>query len=346
MFNQDMDQTMKWSFASIWNESVLNRPERPAQPRDHIWASELGSPLVDRYLKMTGVTPTNPPGARSLRKFDAGNIWEWIIGVVLKRSGILIESQRWIQYQYPGLLPVTGKLDFLAGGNPDWDKAKIEIHKLGLPDFLTYRSNAIIDSFRQHYPNGLDIITLEIKSASSMSFERFLRLQAPDPKHKLQAFHYLKAQDKPEAHVVYVCKDDARVLEFGVFNPSDVEGIYYNDIKNLTEYINTKTLPPLEKEILFDHGKFTKNWKVAYSPFLTMLYDYKDTDAFDSKYGKKVQQWNRVFGRVVKGDKITDLNKEVIEDIKLTFSNFDQLVDETKSSGILDLEEEGGEPNE
>ena len=112
-----------WSFVDIWNKSIETRDQRTIYPREKIWAGEIGGSMVDRYLKMKGVSPTNPPNARSLRKFEAGNIWEAIMGYILKRAGIYIDSQEWVSYQYPGLFPVTGKLDYIAGGLPDYDKA-------------------------------------------------------------------------------------------------------------------------------------------------------------------------------------------------------------------------------
>ena len=115
---------MEWSFYNIWNASLEEgRPARILKPREKIWASELGGSMIDRYLKMTGIQPSNPPNPRSLRKFEAGNIWEAIVGYVLRRAGILQSKQDWIQYQYEGLLPVSGKLDYIGGGKPDYDKA-------------------------------------------------------------------------------------------------------------------------------------------------------------------------------------------------------------------------------
>src|SRR5688500_15643652 len=93
-----------WSFATAWNQSLIVPRERPLVTRDYVWASEIGGAMIDRYLKMKGVPQSNAPNMRSLRKFQAGDIWEWICALVLKRAGILIETQRKVGYQYPGLL--------------------------------------------------------------------------------------------------------------------------------------------------------------------------------------------------------------------------------------------------
>src|SRR5262245_51894370 len=108
---------MSWAFIDVWNASLI-KPDRDMKPRENIWASEIGYSYIDRYLKMTGVKQTNPPNERALRKFQAGNLWEWVIGFILKRAGILQGKQRSVDFQQPGMLNVTGKLDFIAGGLP------------------------------------------------------------------------------------------------------------------------------------------------------------------------------------------------------------------------------------
>lgn len=307
---------MLWSFYQIWNESLEEgKTDKILQPRQKIWASELGSAYVDRFLKMTGVQPSNPPNMRSLRKFEAGNIWEAIVGYVLRRAGILINKQEWLSYQYEGLLPVNGKLDFIAGGKPDYDKAIGVITKEfdWLPEFISRATANIIKRLREQYPDGLEHIILEIKSCSSFMFERYEKGEA-NIKHKLQNFHYLKAKNMPEGHIVYICKDDARMIEIGVFNPSSIEEEYKKDIQYMSECIFRNWQPPLEKPILFD-SKFSANWKVGYSQYLTMLYGYKDQMEFDNKYKPMIERWNRVLTRIQENKEMTNNNKEAIEEI-------------------------------
>lgn len=340
---------LKWSFYQVWNESLENRSERKLALRNHIWAGELGGSFIDRYLKMKATPYTNPPNPRSLRKFEAGNMMEWVVGSVLKRAGILIplpplpngKPANWLSFQYPDLLEVTGRLDFFAGGKPDWSKAKQEVESLGLPEFFARGTNAIIDHFSTTYPNGLAEVILEVKSCSSFMFERYEKLGV-DKRHSLQLFHYLKAKNLPEGHVVYISKDDLRMLEFGVFNPSPTEEIYKKDIEDMTHFIKNSKEPEKEKEILFDResGKFNSNWKVAYSVYLTKLYGYKDQLEFDTKFRPMVSQWNRVLGRCVKGDNMTPANLEIIEAIKKTFPNFDEYVQIAKEKGVVPEEEE------
>lgn len=326
---------MKWTFSKIWNESLENRKERELAIRDYIWASELGGSFIDRYLKMKAISPSNPPNPRSLRKFEAGNMMEWVVGLVLKRAGILHSNQDWIDYQYPYLLKVTGRLDFIAGGETDWEKAKVEVHALELPEFFNRATTSILNHFEKTYPKGLDQIVIEVKSCSSFMFEMYER-NGVNKNHALQLFHYLKAKNLAEGHIVYISKDDLRMLEFGVNNPSETEELYKTDIANMTAFIKNNMQPDKEQEIFFDTdtAKFRMNWKVTYSNYLTKIYGYKDQLEYETKYRPLVSSWNRVLGRVVRGDNMTKLNLEVIDNIKGVFANFDELVQIGKDKGI------------
>ncbi len=322
---------MKWTFYNLWNESLEeNKQNKPVEPRQKIWASEMGGAYIDRYLKMTGVQPTNPPNPRSLRKFEAGNIWEAIVGYVLLRAGILQKKQEWIQYQYPDLLPVSGKLDFIAGGMPDYNKAFNTIQKEfdWLPAFVTRATANIVQTLREKFPNGLDNIILEIKSCSSFMFEKYERTGVSDPKHKLQNFHYLKCKNMPEGHIVYISKDDARMLEIGVLNPSLVENDYKKDIETMTNYLNGGEQPPLEKFIVFDKdfGTFSANYKIGYSQYLTMLYNLKNQMEFDTIYKPIVERWNRVVQRKIDGKEFTDNNKMALDEMKAQGFDLDILL--------------------
>ena len=338
---------LKWSFANIWNTSIVNsRTERELVPRDYIYASEMGGAFIDRFLKMKAVIPTNPPNMRSLRKFEAGNIWEWIVELILKRAGVLIDSQEHLDFQYKGLLRVAGRLDHLAGGKPDWEKAQVEMEELHLPDSISHATMDMISFFKDKYPNGLDTLILEVKSVSSFMFENYLKSGTANPNHKLQLFHYLKAKNLPEGHMVYICKDDCRMIELGIFNPSSVEDDYKEDIKKMTDYFTKDIQPELEPLIIFDEMtmKFNYNWKVAYSGYLTMLYGFAEQMEYQDIYSPLASKWTRVFKRVVNGDKMTALNLEVIEETKKVFPDYDKYVDlaklKTKQGLIVEGEDE------
>jgi len=336
---------LSWSLAGIWNQSLEQRPKKELKPRAKIWASEIGGAMIDRYLKMMGERPSNPFSARSLRKFEAGNLAEWVVGMVLKRAGIAYEAQKWSSFRYPGQLEVTGKADYVVEGKPDWEEAGFQISKLELPEFFGRATDAIMDHFSKSYPDGLRKVVLEIKSCSGMMFDKYQNL-GPDPRHQCQLFHYLKADNLPEGHIVYFSKDDLRLAEFGVMNPSPVEDLYRDDIEAISHYYTRGIRPEKEKEVIFDEfsGKFSANFKVGYSTYLTALYDFQDQAEFDTKYKPQVARWNRTLGRILAGANMTDLNKQSIEEIKKEFPDFDEKVEILKAKGIkIEENEEGGE---
>jgi ribosomal protein S16 len=348
MIEESQLPELSWSLAGTWNDSLLNRTERPQKIRDYVWASEMGGPMIDRYLKMNGVPPTNPPNARSLRKFEAGNLFEWILEFVLKRAGILLESQEWINHKYPKMLRVTGKLDFIAGGQPDWERSRHEVSSIGLPEMLSRASLAIVDHLEGIYgTDALKTIILEAKSISSFMMDRYEVTGQANPNHRCQLFHYLKGKNMREGHVVYICRDDCRMLELGVFNPSQVETEYKKDLEEITYYIENQTEPRKESEVLFDESVFSfqKNWKVEYSNYLTKLYGFEEPIHYREKWDKPVAAMNRVFKRCVTGAKMTDLNLKVIEGAKRHFPNWDDLVDKAKAAAaknpkLIELTEE------
>lgn len=337
-----MTQMSSWSFQQQWNLAIeQGREDRKIEPRARIWASELGGAMVDRYLKLKGVKPSTPPDSRAMRKFEAGNLMEWVVGLVLRRSGIMQDTQEHVEFVYPGLLPVTGRLDFLAGGEIDWEKGKAELESLELPEFFGRASNKIIDHLKTTYPAGLKPMVLEIKSVSSMMYDRYEKYGKANENHELQAFHYIKGKNMDEAHIIYICKDDLRLLEIPVFNPSITEDKYKTDVSELSNYYLNEERPPLEKPIVWDDRatKFSVNWKVKYSNYLQYLYGLEHQSAYEEVYEKKIAQWNRVLTRIIQNKEMTALNQSIIKEIKSSFNNFDQLVSQARDNRGFEVEE-------
>jgi len=337
-----MKEVKDWSFVGVWNASLLNAETRTVVPRDYLWASELGKAPIDIYLRMSGVEATNPPNPRSLRKFEAGNVFEWIVSLILKRAGILDDAQTYCVFQYPGMLKVTGKADFIAGGTPDFKKAVEEMEQLDLPEVFVRAAKAIQEYFDREYPEGLVKKPIEIKSVSSFMFEAIERAKKPQKIHRLQLFHYLKAEDYERGSIIYICRDDLRMMEFPVFNhgpETEIEKEYFAFIKTMTDFYNSGKQPPLENPIIFDEdsGRFSANFNVAYSGYLTMLYGLKDQKEFDDMYRKDVGKWNRVMNRVKNGDKMTKKNIEILAEI--AEAGFDPAILSAKFIGSAEEEE-------
>lgn len=321
-----------FSFTKIWNDSLLTRKERPIEPRTHIWASEIGGSFANRYYKMMGVKPTNPPNNRSLRKFASGTVWEFVVYSVLLHSGIIIGTQDRIEHQYPNLLNVTGKQDFLIGGVPDLERAEREILNQNYPEMILHTSLAIIEKLRGMNAMELKKTILEIKSSASTMFSVYERTNRAADNHYSQIFHYLIGNKMgiTDGKIVYINKDDCMLLEFDVKrSDAAIEAAYKADIEQMTYYINNKEVPPKEEEVMFkkDTLSFAMNWKVEYSDYLTMLYGYTIPEDYRNKWQKPVASWNRTYKRVIKGERMTALNLKTIEEIKVYFPNFDDLCD-------------------
>lgn len=335
-----------WSFGAIWNKSLMRLDNKPLVPRDYIWASELGKAPVDVWLRMKGVAPTNPPNARSMRKFEAGNIFEWIVSLILKRSGLLIEAQKRCEYQYPNLLKVTGKGDFIAGGVPDFDRALAELKALDMPEVFIRVVDALKAYFTTAFPNGVSEKPLEIKSVGSYVFESLLKRKRASKNHRMQLFHYIKSCGYDKGDVVYISRDDMRMFEVQVLNDNgEAEKEYEEFIGVVTGYYQTDTQPPLEQEVVFDPdtGKFSANFNVGYSGYLTMLYGYKDQKAFDAKNKPIVASWNRVMTRYGKNLKMTPKNLQIMADIKAAGFDLVAIAQKFEDNAIADEEAESEE---
>lgn len=307
-----------WGFAEVWNKGLDNNEEKAVEPRDYLWASELGKAPIDVFLRLKGTKPSNPPNKRSRRKFEAGNVFEWIVSLILKRAGILVSEQEHCSYQYPGLLKVTGRSDFIAGGTPDFVRAIAEMKALDMPEMFIKVAEEMKTYFDAHYPTGLITKPLEIKSLGAFVFEGLLRRSAVSKNHRLQLYHYLKAGNYPLGSVVYICRDDMRLMEFDLaLGHPDLEKEYYESIQRISEYYLKDEMPPKEKMILFDEdmGKFVTNYNVAYSGYLTMLYGFKDQAEYDAMYKGQVTRWNTAIKRFKDSKKMTKQNLDSFAEI-------------------------------
>lgn len=307
-----------WGVAQVWNRSLLTRKDRERVVRDYIYASELGKPLVDIWLNLRAEPYTNVPNARSLRKFEAGNVFEWIIQLILVRAGILIAQQERVEHQYPGLIRVSGRIDFIAGGRPDFTKAKDELEALMLPEVFLRAGRNIIDYIAEKFPNGLEDTILEVKSCGSFVFEKHLRSGKGADNHRQQLMHYLVGTGKRRGLLIYVCRDDLRLLEVAVLNPSPQLDTYRKELERITSATQSEEMPAIEPLIIFDEeaGKFSKNWGVEYSQYLTKLYGFERPDAYSDEIAPKVARFNRVMGRLKTGKPMTKQNSEALEEMR------------------------------
>lgn len=315
---QDANAALIWGFAESWNVGLEDAPQRVLEVRDHLWASELYAAPIDVYLKMRATPVSNPPNARSLRKFEAAHLVEWIVGMVLKRAGILQGTELRAEHQYNGLLKVTGRMDKLAGGKPDFEKVKADLEALEIPEGFIRSAEHIVNTLQKKYPNGLANKPIEIKSVSSFAMDAMERKNISIKRHRVQLYHYLISGGYPWGLLVYICRDDNRMAEFHVSLNSKVKDEYKERIELLTKFHRETTPPPKEPLLVWDEdfGKFSKNFNVEYSSYLTMLYGFEAPRDYSEIWGKKAVSWNRTLTRLAKGDKITPLNLTVLEEMR------------------------------
>lgn len=354
-----------WNFATVWNKTLDSVKDRPFVARNYIYASELGLSFCDRYLKMNAVPYTNPPNERSRRKFQAGNMWEWVVGMVFIAAGLLKKKQLRVEYNFKNSLSVHGKLDFVVGGAFDYDSAKKKIFEikdslmlldLELPPFFFTAIDNFVD---QHKGQLLQEVAAEFKSVSSFMMEKVQKTGAMTH-HKLQDFHYVHGNDVGVqiGKVTYLCREDCIMEETIIEDDDATLKNYKSDIMQMTAFYNegfskkdpVKHLPPKETMVLFDAdmGKFYKNFKVEYSSYLEMLYGFKTPKEFADKYQYVATNYSRVFKRCVqeglsikregKEDliiKLTPKNYDVIDTAKKDFPDWDKQVKAAKKSGLF-----------
>lgn len=294
--------SLEWSFHEIWNKSleVEEIDHRPVEPRDYLWASEIGKIDTDVYLRMKGVQPTNPPNPRSLRKFEAGNMWEWIVQLILLRAGILHDTQVRVKHKYEGLLEVSGKIDFMAGGTANYDEATDVISELKLPPRVNYAMHQIIQYLMKNYPEGLGKKAMELKSVSSFVMNACEITEKPMEGHMMQAYHYTKHPDVDRTDLIYICRDDCRMMTFPILeNTASLEEKYYNHIKRYTENYHSDILPPKAQPVEFSEseGRFSLNRQIGWSGYLTMVYGFESQMEFENKYKGLPASWNAVLKR-------------------------------------------------
>jgi len=132
-----------WSLEKIWNDTLLvEQQQREYKPRDIIWASEMGTSFLNRYYNMTAEPITNPKDIRILRKYEAGNLFQWVVELVIRKAGLLIMSEHIDRrkastiIKTKDLLPVWARYDFIGGGKPDYKRALEQINDVKFPKGL------------------------------------------------------------------------------------------------------------------------------------------------------------------------------------------------------------------
>lgn len=337
---------MDWTLSEIWNMCLTQKPRTEFEPRDRIWASELYNAPIDLWHKLKGTNPSNVPDERSMKKFDAGNRTEFIIKLILLSSGIYKASQTRVMFEREGLLKVSGKLDFEAGGIAEAnEEVKKLLDLLEVDDYTKRQAKNIVSVVKSKYPEGLKDKILEIKSVATFGMNKILLAKKPLEGHDLQAFHYAYNTGR-DVELFYVCRDDWRSYSF-VVKPDDPVLLkkYLGKIEEITSFSKMETEPPKEPLISYDstEGKFARNFTVQYSSYLKMLYGFNHPEEYADWFKKEAGSWNRVLGRIARGQKMTPKNEDILKQIEA--KGFDlafikENVIELASKGLVSEEEE------
>jgi len=289
---------IRWSIADIWNETLLER-EREVVARNYIRASEVGTSMLDRYYKMKGEPFTNKFDPRILRVFEAGRLYEWLVRIVLMKSGLLRAEQTEVKIE-GNHLPVIGHLDFVAGGKPDWDQSKKILPMLEYLQFptgmLTVAEN-LMKQIEEKYPDGLPPLVYDIKSINSMVFWKHNKnesLTTAYNHHALQVYTYMKGLGLKEGRVLYISKDDLTLGEVRIEVDKVLDEQWIRDIMEISNYYTSNTLPESPKPIIWSGKKYELNWMLTRSNYFTKItgIDQGSRDAWDSTMGKLVNRAN------------------------------------------------------
>jgi hypothetical protein len=324
----------KLTIQEIWNSQVeATIKANQVKPRNYISASDIGSSFIDRYYKMTGETPTNPYDNRTLRIFDAGRLFEWIVGRSLAMAGVLKDRQLYTEIpENSQHLKILGYCDYVMGGIGNWNEARGRIKKW-LEEFKLDENNEILEKYALKLINGFEaefgnkeipLTVLEIKSVNSMAFwshnnrdeaNNFLGYDH----HKYQLLTYLIGMKIEDGRILYVSKDDLCLQELAVLRNGDIEQKFWEDVKKMTNFYRNKIVPQKEPEIIYDERKrrFDINWKVGRSLFLTKIYNYKDQNEFQEKNKAKINQINLALKHLREIEKEKDEKKKSTLEKKL-----------------------------
>jgi len=273
-----MNDTDNWNIKDLVSDLIGHTAETVPQPREIIWASDLGKPYIDRWHQMKGTPYSNPADGKGLMTFFLGRQIEEGLTGMLKTCQIAFDSQDKVEVKQEGCLPVVGRPDIYLEVK-DWDKVigSIDevIAKLGdgehkAKDKKTALKNLIL-SWKIKYPQGLPKTIFEVKSINSYAFKYHKGTQGLSnayPHHKLQLYTYLKGLGLNEGHLVYIAKDTGWIEEVVIRKSSVLEKLWDDDVRKFSEYWQKNEVPPLEP--FTDGDKI--NWRVSYSRYKDLLY--------------------------------------------------------------------------
>jgi len=260
----------------------MNRRDGRIKPRDYLYASEIGRNMLDVYWAMSGIEPTNLASDVARRKMEAGNFYEAVVVWVMRRTGILKDTQTRVKLlDQPDMLNVSGKLDFIAGHDGNWKKTIDEVESyfkiledmnFDFPYFDSVKkiSRETMKVLSEKYPNGLEDKIYEVKSINSMAFWRGGHpIEEPYFHHVRQLTFYQNYSPIKIGSFIYIDRDTMSISEIPNYIKDDVINDMHNWIKKMTYYYRNNIEPPRPEIILFDEKeqKYQFNWEIDRSQY-------------------------------------------------------------------------------
>lgn len=177
-------------------------------------ASKLGSCLSGVYLERMGYEPLVPLEDRTLRVFQAGNIFEDFVLDTLEASGAKLERQ-----------------------------VRVENKALGATGYI----DAIMTD-----ENGSQEV-LEVKSVHSRAFWYMVGNskktgEGPYPAHVMQTLLYMKTNGIPRGRIIYCSKDDLCIQEYEITLDHPLMETLTERIRILNGAWATGILPPVDPD--------------------------------------------------------------------------------------------------
>lgn len=299
-----------------WNS--VERKSWPTKARMHVRPSEIGSPMYDRYLSMSGVEPTNPFSENTLKIFDAGKMVEFLLTRTLRLTGILRSAQRWIEIpQTNDYLGLKGYLDVEIGGHVDWSAQQGAIYryldekKLKIDDEIVEdKALKIIRGLQQQYPDGVvPPAVIEIKSTSMDTSSPFFTGM---DNHKMQLYAYLVATGYSDGFIFYLEKSNFSLTQIHVHaDDEEIKTKFFDDLIGITKIIRGETFPvPEPMYTILGNGMFASNWSVRSSRYLRHIYGLDNEDHYDAVWLPKIDIANRMLDDEIDPGSYPDIAKE------------------------------------
>lgn len=272
-----------WSLQFPWNKSITTDHSRKFEPRDFLYAGEIGDSFLTTFWKMKGIEPTNKLSDGTRRKMEAGHFYEAVVVWVLERTGMLKETQGKVRLFDDRFLPVYGRFDILAGFDGDWNEAKKNVEdyfkrldelNFNFPfyDIVRRRSFDTIEHMSQMYPEGLADKIIEVKSINSMAFWRNdTPISQPYRKHIIQLSFYqlFNSLGIKNGSFLYIDRDTMSVSEIPNIVTKETEDYIYEWLTKMTEYYKSNTEPPRPEFVLWnkEENKWEFNWEINRSEY-------------------------------------------------------------------------------